>query len=77
MNDEKIRAGYAALTNQPGGVSMMGCDAARQNAKGELRDRIHWLRREADSLEALANALPEVLPDRADVALRALLAAAR
>jgi hypothetical protein len=43
--------------------------AARQSAKGVLRDRVDRLRREADRLEALCKALPEEMPPMADEAL--------
>lgn len=53
-------------------VSAIENCAMRQSARGVLEDRIAKLRREADHLEALKNALPE-LEGEADAALWDLL----
>lgn len=66
---EGLMQGYGAV----GHVGMGDAAGGRQSAKGVLRDRIHRLRREAEQLEALAKALPEELPQRADQALWDLL----
>jgi uncharacterized protein YbjQ (UPF0145 family) len=54
------------------GLQNQACEA-RQSAKSRMRQQAQTMRREADRLDALADALPEVLPEAADFALWALL----
>jgi hypothetical protein len=71
MRDEYKNAigasmGYAGMaTNQ-------ACEA-RQSAKSRMRQQAMTMRREADRMDALADALPEVLTEPADSALWDLL----
>lgn len=81
-NYEQARAqcegvGYATDRGAMLGAAaqMDGCAAGRMSSKGALRQRVHFLRREADRLEALSRALPEELPVAADEALWDLLSA--
>jgi hypothetical protein len=60
-----------------GAMSQADTCGSRMNAKAVLRQRVASLRMEADRLEALARALPEELPPRADEALWDLLLSKR
>lgn len=61
-----------AAAGQIQGDSLGQC-SQRLTAKVLLRQRIANLRHEANQLEALAGAMPEVLPNDADAALWTLL----
>lgn len=77
QNQVRAQVGYGSGQQAAQGDSCNQMAEGRQSAKSVLREHIHRLRREADRLEALAEALPEKLPHLADSALWDLLISAR
>lgn len=56
-----------------GSNAVLGLSYKEPSAKEKLRDHVISLRKRANSLEALANALPEKLPEDAEEGLFELL----
>jgi hypothetical protein len=70
---EETLAGDEPQCSRPDNVKSatpdMGCCMGRQSARARMQQQVHSMRRRADALQALLDALPAVLPELADAAL--------